>query len=323
MKTVLVTGGAGYIGAHTCKGLFNAGYNPITYDNLSTGHKEFVKWGELVVGDLHDTEKLTKILMKYKPMAVIHFAASAYVGESVENPFKYYRNNVGGTLSLIEAIISAQVKHLVFSSTCATYGVPNKELIDELTPQEPINPYGRSKLIIEQILQDLSLRNQINYVALRYFNAAGADKDAEIGEWHEPETHLIPLAIRSASGGAKLKVFGTDFPTPDGTAVRDYIHVEDLADGHIRALEYLIAGGLSGAVNLGTGRGSSVAEVIKNLQEIGIDVAFEDAPRRPGDPAFLVADNSKAARLLGWSASNSGIKKTLNSALVWHQKHGY
>lgn len=320
MKTVLVTGGAGYIGAHTCKRLFNAGYNPITYDNLSTGHKEFVKWGELVVGDLHDTEKLTKTLMHYEPIAVIHFAASAYVGESVENPFKYYRNNVGGTLSLVEAMISAQVKHLVFSSTCATYGVPNKELIDELTSQQPINPYGRSKLMIEQILQDLSSRNQISYVALRYFNAAGADSGAEIGEWHEPETHLIPLAIRSASGGTKLKVFGTDFPTPDGTAVRDYIHVEDLADGHIRALEYLIASGLSDAVNLGTGCGSSVNEVIKTLQEIGIDVVFEKAARRAGDPAFLVADNSKAARLLNWKA-NADIAATLRSALAWHKKH--
>lgn len=322
MKTVLVTGGAGYIGAHTCKRLFNAGYNPVTYDNLSTGHKEFVKWGKLVVGDLHDTQKLTQTLKQYEPIAVIHFAASAYVGESVENPFKYYRNNVGGSLSLIEAMISAKIRHLVFSSTCATYGVPDKQLIDEMTPQLPINPYGRSKLMVEQILQDLSSRNQLNYVALRYFNAAGADTDSEIGERHEPETHLIPLAIQSAHGGEKLKVFGTDFATPDGTAVRDYIHVEDLADGHIRALEYLVSGGVSNAVNLGTGHGSSVHEVIKVLQEIGVDVVFENTIRRVGDPAFLVADNTAASRVLNWEAKKPSIKETLRSALAWHEKHG-
>lgn len=322
MKTVLVTGGAGYIGAHTCKRLFKAGYNPVTYDNLSTGHKDFVKWGELVEGDLHDTAKLTRTLEEHKPIAVIHFAASAYVGESVENPFKYYRNNVGGSLSLLEAMADAEVRNLVFSSTCATYGIPDKQLIDELTLQQPINPYGRSKLMIEQILQDLSSRNQIQYVALRYFNAAGADTEAEIGEWHEPETHLVPLAIQSASGGEKLKVFGADFPTPDGTAVRDYIHVEDLADGHIRALEYLTAGGASDAINLGTGKGSSVREVIKSLQEIGVGVVFENADRRAGDPAFLVADNSKAARVLNWEAKQSNIKNTLMSALAWHKHHG-
>ncbi|BCA66206.1 UDP-glucose 4-epimerase GalE [Fluviibacter phosphoraccumulans] len=322
MKTVLVTGGAGYIGAHTCKMLFKAGYAPVTYDNLSTGHKEFVKWGELVVGDLHDTEKLAKALEQYKPIAVIHFAASAYVGESVENPFKYYKNNVGGTLSLIEAMIRTNVKKLVFSSTCATYGVPDQLLIDELTPQHPINPYGRSKLMIEQILQDLSSRDQINYVALRYFNAAGADNDAEIGEWHDPETHLIPLAIQSADGGEILNVYGTDFATPDGTAVRDYIHVEDLAEGHIKALEYLSSGGISDAVNLGTGQGSSVDEIIKSLREIGVGVVYQNAPRRPGDPAFLVADNSKARSLLNWTVTNNNIKKTLETALTWHKKHG-
>lgn len=322
MKTVLVTGGAGYIGAHTCKRLFNAGFTPITYDNLSTGHKEFVKWGELVVGDLHDTEKLTRTLKEQKPIAVIHFAASAYVGESVENPFKYYRNNVGGSLSLIEAMMSANIKHLVFSSSCATYGVPDKKLIDESTPQEPINPYGRSKLMVEKILEDLSLRNQISYVALRYFNAAGADTDAEIGEWHEPETHLIPLAIRSVNGGEKLQVFGTDFLTPDGTAVRDYIHVEDLADGHIRALEYLMSGGGSNAVNLGTGLGTSVHEVIGSLQELGVSVVYENTSRREGDPAYLVAENSKAVRLLNWKAQKHSIKESLKSALEWHRKHG-
>ncbi len=320
MKRVLVTGGAGYIGAHTCKKLFNAGYIPVTYDNLSTGHKEFVKWGDLIVGDLQDTEKLTKVLEQYEPVAVIHFAASAYVGESVENPFKYYRNNVGGTLSLLEAMTNVKLRHLVFSSTCATYGIPDKDLIDESTIQTPINPYGRSKLMIEHILRDLSSSNQISYVALRYFNAAGADRDCEIGESHDPENHLIPLAIRSAWGDSNLKVFGTDFETPDGTAVRDYIHVDDLANGHICALEYLMSGGQSEVINLGTGRGTSVREIIKSLQQMGVNVIYENVGRRAGDPARLVADNSKAIRLLSWLPSSSGIKEILESAVAWHQK---
>ncbi len=320
MKRVLVTGGAGYIGAHTCKKLFNAGYIPVTYDNLSTGHKDFVKWGDLIVGDLQDTKKLTKVLEQYEPFAVIHFAASAYVGESVENPFKYYRNNVGGTLSLLEAMTNVKLRNLVFSSTCATYGIPDKNLIDESTIQAPINPYGRGKLMVEQILQDLSLSNQISYVALRYFNAAGADRDCEIGESHDPENHLIPLAIRSAWGDAKLKVFGTDFETSDGTAVRDYIHVDDLANGHVCALEYLMSGGQSEVINLGTGRGTSVREIIKSLQQMGVDVIFENAGRRAGDPARLVADNSKAMRLLNWMPDSSGIKAILESAVAWHQK---
>lgn len=320
MKRVLVTGGAGYIGAHTCKKLFNAGYIPVTYDNLSTGHKDFVKWGDLIVGDLQDTEKLTKALEQFEPVAVIHFAASAYVGESIENPFKYYRNNVGGTLSLIEAMTNVKLRYLVFSSTCATYGIPDKDLIDESTVQAPINPYGWSKLMVEQILRDMSLSNQISYVALRYFNAAGADRDGEIGESHDPENHLIPLAIRSARGDSKLKVFGTDFETPDGTAIRDYIHVDDLASGHIMALEYLMSGGQSQAINLGTGRGTSVREIIESLQKMGVDVIFENTGRRAGDPARLVADNSKAARLLDWTPNSSGIQQILDSAVAWHRK---
>lgn len=320
MKRVLVTGGAGYIGAHTCKKLFNSGYVPVTYDNLSTGHKDFVRWGDLVVGDLRDTEKLTKVLAQYEPVAVIHFAASTFVGESIANPFKYYRNNVAGTLSLLEAMMNVQLRHLVFSSTCAIYGIPDKNLIDESTAQHPINPYGRSKLMVEQILRDMSSSNQLSYVALRYFNAAGADRDLEIGELHDPETHLIPLAIRSAQGDSKLRVFGTDFDTPDGTAIRDYIHVDDLASGHVRALEYLMSGGQSEAINLGTGRGTSVREIIQSLQEIGVDVVFENAGRRQGDPAFLVADNSKAARLLDWTAQTPSIKETLESAVAWHKR---
>jgi UDP-arabinose 4-epimerase len=323
MKTVVVTGGAGFIGAHTCKRLYQSGYNPVTYDNLSTGHKDFVKWGDLVVGDLQDLVKLTDTLVKYTPVAVIHFAASAYVGESVENPLKYYRNNVGGSLCLVEAMANSKIRHLVFSSSCATYGKPNKKIIDELTSQQPINPYGRSKLMFEQILQDLSIANQISYIALRFFNASGADKEAEIGELHEPETHLIPLAIQSANGGDKLKIFGTDFATDDGTAVRDYVHVEDLADGHINALEYLLSGGSSETVNLGTGKGTSVYEVIRSLQNLGESVSYENSVRRIGDPSFLVADISKAFRLLKWKPKYPEINTTLLHALNWHKKNGF
>jgi UDP-arabinose 4-epimerase len=258
MKKVLVTGGAGYIGAHTSKLLAASGYEPVCYDNLSTGHADFVKWGPLEIGDLHDLEKLTRVISSYQPIAVIHFAASAYVGESIVKPLKYYRNNVGGTLSLLEAMRLSGLENIVFSSTCATYGTPTAKLLSESCPQVPINPYGHSKLLIEQILRDLSARVGLNHISLRYFNAAGADKDGEIGEKHDPEPHLIPLAIRSAIGGPALKIFGTDFPTPDGTAVRDYIHVEDLGRAHILALEYLLAGGTSDFVNLGTGTGNSL-----------------------------------------------------------------
>jgi len=323
MKFVLITGGAGYIGSHTCKLLANSGYTPITYDDLSTGHKDFVKWGDLVVGDLNDTDKLTRTLNTYNPIAVIHFAASAYVGESIENPFKYYKNNVGGTISLLDAMRKAGVKHLVFSSTCATYGLTEGWGIKENTPQNPINPYGRSKLMVEEILRDLSFRGEMNYVALRYFNAAGADGNAEIGEMHKPETHLIPLAIQSAFGGPVLKIFGTSFLTQDGTAIRDFIHVEDLALGHLRALEYLLSGGISDQVNLGTGNGTSVFEIITALKGIGVNVLYENVPKREGDPSHLVADTTKARDLFGWSAKYTDIRDTLLTALKWHEKNGF
>lgn len=321
MKTVLVTGGAGYIGSHTCKCLSRAGYNPVTFDNLSTGHKEFVKWGDLVIGDLHDTEKLAQTLETYKPVAVVHFAASAYVGESVENPFKYYYNNVGGSISLLDAMIRANVKNLVFSSTCATYGVPEKQVIDELTSQEPINPYGRSKLMVEQVLEDMTYRDQIRYIALRYFNAAGADSEGEIGEWHEPETHLIPLAIDSADNGSELKVFGNDFSTPDGTAIRDYIHVEDLAAAHLLSLEWLLEGGASNAINLGTGTGTSVLEILQILEKIGVMPKYSISSRRLGDPARLVASANKAFEILKWKPSFNQIEDILQSAVNWKNKN--
>lgn len=320
MKNILVTGGAGYIGSHTCKSLALAGYEPITYDNLSTGHADAVKWGPLVIGDLHDTQKLLACLDQYKPLAVVHFAASAYVGESVSNPFKYYQNNVGGSLSLLEAMRSQNIDKIVFSSTCATYGVPDLELIDEACPQHPINPYGKSKLMIEQILGDLSNQGQLKQISLRYFNAAGDDRDGEIGEHHEPETHLIPLAISSATDGLELKIFGVDYQTPDGTAVRDYIHVEDIGKAHILALEHLLSGGESSFINLGTGRGHSVKEIITCLQEMGISVLAKNAQRREGDPAFLVANPLKANDVLKWQPEYTNIKDILKTAINWHTK---
>jgi len=322
MNAILVTGGAGYIGAHTCKLLAHSGFEPVVFDNLSTGHREFVKWGPFVQADLNETDRLAEVLQRHRPKAVIHFAAHAYVGESVLNPLKYYLNNVGGTLSLLEAMRRTEVRTIVFSSTCATYGMPDRTLIDENTPQHPINPYGAGKLMIERMLRDLSARAELRYVSLRYFNAAGADKDAELGEWHEPETHLIPLAIQSAHGGAQLKVFGTDFDTPDGTAIRDYVHVEDLARGHLLALKYLLADGASASINLGTGSGSSVYEVIAALKDLKVNVNYSNAVRREGDPAYLVADISKAGRVLGWFPDYMGISDTLKTAVNWYSKHG-
>lgn len=322
IKKIIVTGGAGYIGSHTCKLLRSKGFEPIVLDNLTTGYRDFVKWGLLELGDLHNTQFVTDVLKKYSPEAVIHFASSAYVGESVENPFKYYRNNVGGALSLLDAMSQARVKNIVFSSTCATYGVPNIKLISEECPQTPINPYGQSKLMIEKILSDLAKKRQINQISLRYFNAAGADSACEIGERHEPETHLIPLAIRSALSGSVLKVYGSDFPTVDGTAVRDYIHVEDLASAHVLAIESLLAGTTSDFINLGTGIGTSVQEIIKSLQSIGLQVHTEVSPRRDGDPAYLVADASRASRVLGWKPNYTNITQILKTAVNWHKIDG-
>ena len=322
MKPILVTGGAGYIGSHTCKLLASSGYVPITYDNLSTGHKDAVRWGPLVKGSLQDTNLLSSALREYQPVAVIHFAASAYVGESVTNPFKYYQNNVGGTLSLLEAMKSQKINKIVFSSTCATYGTPNLKVISEDCPQNPINAYGQSKLMIEKILGDLALSGELKQISLRYFNAAGDDRDGEIGECHDPETHLIPLAIRSALGGAELKVFGTDFDTPDGTAVRDYVHVEDLGAAHILALEKLLLGGKSDFINLGTGKGHSVHEIINSLERLGIKAVTKDTHRREGDPGYLVANNTKAKKILNWHPQYTQIEDILKTAIHWHKQYG-
>jgi UDP-arabinose 4-epimerase len=322
MKTVIVTGGAGYIGSHTCKWLASHGYFPVSVDNLSTGFAEAVKWGPLEILDLRDTSALTEVMHSYSPEAVVHFAAFSAVGESVRDPLKYYDNNIGATLSLVSAMRTAHVKKIVFSSTCAVYGLPDVVPIKESSPRNPINPYGRSKLLIENLLEDLSASSDLSYVSLRYFNAAGADSDGNLGERHDPETHLIPLAIRAAFGGTPLSVFGSDFPTADGTAVRDYIHVNDLASAHKLSIDYLLNGGAPTALNLGTGRGYSVREILNALNAMGNEVTTIDAPRRDGDPAELVADSSLAESILGWRPNVSDLNHILKTALAWHRQHG-
>ncbi len=318
---ILITGGAGYIGSHTAKAIRKAGYQPIVYDNLSRGFKELVKFGPLVVGDLHDSTQLSAAIAEYMPVACIHFAAFAYVGESVSNPGLYYRNNVGGSLNLIENLLAGGVNKIVFSSSCATYGQPDVDLISETTPQRPINPYGHSKLMVEQLLKDFEISHGLKSVGLRYFNACGADADGEIGEMHDPEPHLIPRIIMAAMGKIPhIDVMGTDYPTPDGTAIRDYIHVEDLAQAHVQAMNYLLAGGASDVFNLGTGKGHSVKEVIAAVKRASNrDVPVNYAPRRSGDPAHLVADNSKAKKVLGFEPKYMEIEKSVRTAWRWHE----
>jgi UDP-arabinose 4-epimerase len=318
---VLVTGGAGYIGSHTCKRLARDGFLPVTLDNLEHGHRWAVKWGPLVQGDLSDSALIQQVMKEYAVRAVLHFASYAYVGESVENPRKYMRCNVLNGLNLLDAMVAAGVKDMIFSSSCATYGIPSKVPIGEALPQVPVNPYGESKLYMERALQWYGKAYGIRWVALRYFNAAGADPEAEIGEQHDPETHLIPLVIQAALGkGQPVKVFGTDYPTPDGTAIRDYIHVEDLADAHVLALLYLSSGGQSLGLNLGTGQGHSVREVIESVERVsGLSVPRHDAPRRAGDPPVLVADASRARELLGWEPRWVELDKIVETALRWHQ----
>ena len=321
-KTVLVTGGAGYIGAHACKALALAGYTPITYDNLVYGHSKAVKWGPLEEGDIGNCRQLESVLRKYKPTAVMHFAAYAYVGESVQNPAKYYRNNVAGTLSLLESMKNCSIDKIIFSSTCATYGMPDKIPIDENHPQYPINPYGRSKLMIEWILQDFAAAYDLKFVSLRYFNAAGADPDAEIGEDHDPETHLIPLVLDVALGTRnRLEIYGTDYDTPDGTCIRDYIHVSDLADAHLLALKYLNDGGQSDVFNLGNSNGFSVREVITTAVKVtGCDIPCLESDKRPGDPAVLIGASDKIKNKLGWRAAYNSIEDIIRTAWSWHKK---
>lgn len=319
-KTVLVTGGAGYVGSHCCKAFAQKGWNVVCLDNLSRGWREAVKWGPLVVADIADHEVVRATIEEYQPDVIAHFAAFAYVGESVQQPNLYYDNNVNRTFALLEAIRSVRPIPFLFSSTCATYGHPRSSIIDEEHPQWPINPYGWSKLIIERMLVDYAAAYAQPSIALRYFNAAGADLDREIGERHEPETHAIPLAIEAAmTEKRRFSVFGTDFDTRDGSAVRDYIHVADLASAHVLAAERLRALSSTAEVyNLGTGSGTSVLELIAAVREAtGRDLSVELAPRRVGDPAVLVANAARAATSLGWRPQHSSIETIIRTALNW------
>lgn len=316
MRRILVTGGAGYIGSHTCKRLFQCGFEPVTYDNLSLGHRRAVKWGPLVVGDVRDRSSLGKALRNYKPEAVIHFAAISTVAESLLDPAKYYENNVYGTISLLEAMREAGVSTLVFSSTCAVYGHPDKLPISESAPRNPINPYGRSKLMVEQIVEDCARTFDLRFAFLRYFNACGADPDGEVAEWHDPETHLIPRALMAIAGSiSHLDLYGDDYPTPDGTCIRDYIHVTDLADAHVRALSFLEASQENLIANIGTGHGISVREVLNSIEEqTGLRVPCVIKSRRPGDPAILFADPTVARERLQTSVEHSDINTIVRTA---------
>jgi UDP-arabinose 4-epimerase len=318
---VLVTGGAGYIGSHACKALAAAGHNPVAFDNLVCGHPWAVQWGPLVEGDLADHDLLKKTLREHRIEAVMHFAAFACVGESMQDPGKYFRNNVGNTINLLDAMVEEGVKYIVFSSSCATYGIPESGAIAEDHPQRPVNPYGESKLFIERALHWYGAAHGISYAALRYFNAAGADPDGDIGEEHDPETHLIPLVIQAALGQRpEVQVFGTDYPTADGSAVRDYIHVTDLAAAHVSAIDRLAAGNESFAVNLGTGQGYSVKHVIATVERLsGRRVNARECDRRPGDPPSLVAQPGLAAELLDWTPRCSELETIVATALQWHQ----
>jgi UDP-glucose 4-epimerase len=321
MTNILVVGGAGYIGSHTCLDLSNKGFTPIVYDNLSNGHAEFVKWGPLERGDIRDRQRLDAVLREYRPEVIVHFAALIEVGQSVKDPTAFFENNVAGTLSLLAAAEDAGIGRLVFSSTCATYGMPEAVPMDETHSQLPINPYGRSKLFVEQMLGDLDRYKGFRSVVLRYFNAAGADPEGRIGEWHSPETHAIPLAIEAALGRRSgFKIFGADYDTRDGTCVRDFVHVMDLADAHSRAVQYLLDGGESVALNLGTGDGTTVRELLAAIGTVsGRGFPVEYAERREGDSPALVADNAKARSVLGWTPSHD-LGSIIETAWNWHSR---
>jgi UDP-arabinose 4-epimerase len=320
MNKVLITGGAGYIGSHTARLFAQQGYQPVVVDNLSMGHRWAVQYGPFHQADLLDGAALRGILRAEKPVAVVHFAASAFVGESVSNPGKYYRNNFLATMELLDAMRDCDVNRMVFSSTCATYGTPTTVPIPEEHPQNPINPYGESKLFIEKALASYAHAYGLQWMALRYFNAAGADASGEIGEHHSPETHLIPLILETALGRRpQVSVFGTDYPTPDGSAVRDYIHVNDLGAAHLAAVEHLLANGPNAALNLGTGHGYSVLEVIAAAERItGKAVKHELGPRRAGDPPALVAQAAKARTMLNFVPQHSDLDQILRTAYRWH-----
>ncbi|MEG2173114.1 MAG: UDP-glucose 4-epimerase GalE [Desulfovibrionaceae bacterium] len=322
---VLVTGGAGYIGSHTCKALALQGHEVVVYDNLSTGHRALVRWGDFEYGDIRDAARLSAVLRRHKPDGCIHFASSIAVGESVIDPGKYYDNNVIGSLRIMECLRDSACMRLVVSGTAAVYGLPEVLPIAETSPLAPINPYGRTKLIMEWMLNDFALAHNLQWTSLRYFNAAGGDAAGETGEWHDPETHLIPNVLRAIDGDIPaLRLFGDDYDTPDGTCIRDYIHVSDLAVAHVLALEYLLAGKPSMAMNLGTGTGISVREILDAAARVtGRPVPHSIEGRRAGDPARLVADSHLAQKTLGWTMSHSDISTILATAWAWHcQKKG-
>lgn len=323
-KRVLVTGGAGYIGAHACKALKAAGFVPVTFDNLSTGHGAAVKFGPLVEGDLMDRAAIDAAFAAYRPVAVFHFAALSQVGDSVEDPGRYWRENVGGALNLIEATLAAGIRHFVFSSTCATYGDQDGVILTEETDQRPINAYGGSKLAIEQMLADFAIKG-LETVIFRYFNVAGADPDAEVGEHHDPETHLVPLVLDAVAGRrGPLTIFGTDYGTPDGTAIRDYVHVSDLADAHVKGLTWLLEGKGSRTFCLGTGTGFSVREVVDAAKAVtNAPVPHSEGPRRDGDATRLICGSERAQTELGWRPERSDMATMLRDAHRWHEKGGF
>jgi UDP-glucose 4-epimerase/UDP-arabinose 4-epimerase len=321
-RAVLVVGGAGYVGAHTCKALSQAGYRPVVFDNFSTGHRDFVRWGPLVEADIADPGAVSDAIRRHDCVAVLHFAACAYVGESVVDPAKYYGNNVVGTLAVLNGMRAVGCNALVFSSTCAVYGQPDCVPISELTRPDPINPYGASKLMVERIISDFRSAYGLRAIALRYFNACGADPDGELGELRNPETHLIPRAMMALQGHIEdFEIFGADFDTPDGTAIRDYIHVADLADAHVAALSSLLSGSAGGVFNLGTGHGYSVMEVLRAIEcEAGESLPSPKGPRRKGDPAVLVATASRAQAELGFNPKLSDIETIVRTAWGWHRR---
>ncbi len=323
MKKILVIGGAGYIGSYMCKYLSMNHYEPIVLDNLTRGHRQAVNWGPFFQGSMSDSELLRQIFSQYQIAAVMHFAAYAYVGESVIEPSMYYNNNVAETITLLQVMAEEKIPNIIFSSTCATYGEPAEIPITEEHPQNPINPYGRTKRMVEQILEDFSNAYGMNYASLRYFNAAGADPEGELGEDHRPETHLIPLVLQAALGQkAEIEVYGDDYPTEDGTCIRDYIHIDDLTQAHLLALERMLTNMPGGTYNLGNGRGYSVKELIDVAHLVtGESIPMKIVKRRPGDPAVLIGSGDKAMRELGWKPRLSGLSSIIETAWNWHKNH--
>jgi UDP-glucose-4-epimerase GalE len=318
-KNVLVTGGAGYIGSHTCKELKKSGYLPIVFDNLSTGRADFVKWGPFFHGDLLNRRDLSRVFQEYQIDTVMHFAGKAYVHESVRNPLEYYKENIGGAVNLLDIFIRNNGKKFVFSSSCATYGESTSTFINEEDKQDPVNPYGFTKLAVEQLILNLKFVHGFNYAILRYFNAAGADEDLEIGELHEPETHVIPLMIQALRKSEEFQIFGSDYDTADGTAIRDYTHVSDLAEAHISSLNYISESRNDLICNLGSGNGVSTLGLARKMKELKPEFKYKYAERRKGDPSRLVADNSRSRERLGLSYQKSNIENILHSAISWNK----